>query len=290
MRLKYKLPLIIFNLLIIFMLAMGFYMYKTAKDLYHLAENKDFAIENEIITRAISKSQDLDTLLTYFQKLTTIYNTNVIVYGEDGRIVYHLSNKDIEPNTGRFLSTKTYIINKDFGIYKVILKYPIVLDIKPLEHAKKMQNVIIIGLFILFILIGLVNYIMILHPLNKIRKKIQNIHYENMHINFDYEENNEIGFLCKRLEEMGERLEKSYSLQNDVITDLSCDINIPLITILQYVKELSNPDIPLEESKKILNMIFINAKDIENALNNLEDYFRYEDKISKKQVIIDKKN
>ncbi len=285
MSLKYKLPLIIFSLLITYMLIILFFMQKTEKEFHQIIENSDVTKEHEMIMKAISNTKDIDMMLASLKGITEKYDMGIIVYDENGTNIYRASHKKSE---GNYNKTESYIINKGTGIYNIVIEYPIFLNIiTPNKLTQQLKYVILIGLFILFILISLINYIIILHPLNKIRSSIQTMHYGKMLTKIDYDKTDEIGVLCRRLEKMGERLEVSYIQQNDIFVDISKDINIPLKTITEYIKELSMNDLPPLESKKYLNIIYKKAWDIENLLSNLEEYFNTRAKSENKKSVID---
>ncbi len=205
MSLKFRVPLLILVLFIVFSFGIGIYMQKNAADFYHKVEKKEFPTEHNMIMKAISGKKDISALIEEFDKMTNIYKFNIKIYNEEG-VEIHSSLYTLEG--AFFYRPDNFIMITDSGTYKIRAEYPILLNINPYIFAYTLRNVIIGSLTVLFIIIIIINYFTILHPLNKIRKSIEKINYGNTDVEIDYNKNNEIGTLCRQFESMGPEIKR----------------------------------------------------------------------------------
>ena len=123
----------------------------------------------------------------------------------------------------------------------------------------------IITSFIIYLVIGA--------PLKKLRNAMGDINYGNTEVNIPYIANDEIGLLCRNIEEMGRRLKKSENNQNQLIQAISHDLKTPLTSVLGYINRLNDGKVNTEEKRReYYEIIKRKAYDLKHLIDELEDF------------------
>lgn len=112
----------------------------------------------------------------------------------------------------------------------------------------------------------------ILKPLNKLNKAIDDFNHKNGYYNTQHSKN-EILKLSNNFFMMSEQIELSKRRKNEFISCISHDLKTPLTSILGYTQRLIEPGISDEEKRlKYYQTILSKANDIKNMVEELNTY------------------
>jgi len=152
------------------------------------------------------------------------------------------------------------IINNDFYYYIVIV-IPVTLEI---ESLKKIRNLIFISFMILFILTNFVGFIFTgytLLPGKKITRSINNITKEDLSRRIKVKNSkDEIGALATAVNGLLERLENSFNMEKQFISDISHEFKTPLsvmrLTIENIINDSNLNDDEIEKLGSVIETIY----------------------------------
>ena len=166
----------------------------------------------------------------------------------------------------------------------------VVYDISVGESANSQTQVKLIAKDVLFtatvilvftsLSIGLWIYRSIATPLVKLKKATQNIKEGNLDFSIDYDEQDEMGDLCRNFEEMRKRLKESTEEKmaaekenRALISNIAHDLKTPITAVKGYSEGILDgvADTP-EKQERYIRTIYNKANEMDRLLNELTLY------------------
>jgi signal transduction histidine kinase len=221
-------------------------------------------------------------------------------YSQDNSIDFML--KDIEGNI-KYVTTYTINMSKKIegrGViefknkptYLVYAYFPTKIEnllASVQGNDTKLLLALIVG--VIAIIISFIIYLIIGAPLKKLRNAMGDIDYGNTEVTIPYIANDEIGLLCRNIEEMGRRLKKSENNQNQLIQAISHDLKTPLTSVLGYINRLNDGKVTTDEKRReYYEIVKRKAYDLKYLIDELEDFSKLfkDDKNTTERVDINK--
>lgn len=245
----------------------------TKKIIYEININGNTrqAMLNNVIKKIEKIGNDIPELQTYLLRYSQSNNVDFKIKDTNGNIICmttltnNMSKKIEDKGFVEINDKPTYVVFAYFPTKTENILYSIQGNDTKLLLAFIVAVIAIVTSFIIYWIIGA--------PLKKLRNAMENIDYGNTEVSVPYEANDEIGLLCRNIEEMGRRLKKSEDNQNQLIQAISHDLKTPLTSILGYVSRLSDGKVTSEEKRiGYYEIIKRKAFDLKNLIDELEDF------------------
>jgi len=274
MSLKYKLPLGIFLIIVLFITVVFVYfrLYKSDDIIgeFNRVRSDLLNKDREIIEEIVINYPDERKIKARMEALAEKKEISIALYDQQGKEIYFTSY--LPENRLSFFSKNPVMIWGRY-LYNLETRYPVHRsDFADLQSVREFRNVVfagagaVSGLMILFI------YLNVLKPLALFSRCIDRVSYTSSRVTIPYAKQDEIGELCRKFEEMAARVNDAYVQQNEMIAAISHDIRTPLTSVSGYVERLLSKNIPAEKQKTYLSIIYEKSRNIEELVRQLADY------------------
>lgn len=228
------------------------------------------AIITEITNHIDKSSGIIANLRPQLRKASLKYNASFEISLPDGTTV--LSSYVPKPSFGVVEEHQNVIVDSKvkyiiYGIFPAKLNN-LQVD-KDEERLRLFGGIVILAISVISLILI---YKIIADPLKKLSKAIDKVNYGSTLVEIPYYNNDELGMLCRRFEDMGKRLKKSEEDQQDIIQALSHDIKTPLTSIMGFSKRLAEGKVSGEKKEDYYEAIYRKSNDLKDLLYELDDY------------------
>lgn len=266
--------IIIIGLLFQVLITGSFYQLAlTKKIIYEINTNANTrqSMLNDVIKNIEKTGNKVLDIQNYLLQYSQSKNIDFKIKDLNGNVVYvttftnNMSRKIEDRAFVEFNGKPTYVVYAYFPTKIESILGSVQTNSTKIILAFIVGGIAIIMSFIIYSIIGM--------PLKKLRKAMEHIDYGNTEVKIPYSANDEIGLLCRNIEEMGARLKKSEENQNHLIQAISHDLKTPLTSILGYVSRLHDGKVNSEEKRReYYEIIKRKAFDLKYLIDELEDF------------------
>lgn len=228
------------------------------------------AILSDIVKKITTSQDQISSLKSDLKEASKKYNASFEIRLSDGTII--LSSYVPKPAFGIVQEQQNVIIN-DKMKYIVYGRFPAKINNlqvdKDEERLREFGGIVFLTMLIVSLLLI---YKILADPLKKLSKAIDKVNYGNTLVEIPYYNNDELGMLCRRFEDMGRRLNKSEEDQQELIKALSHDIKTPLTSIMGFSKRLYEGKVSVDKKDDYYEAIYRKSNDLKDLLYELDDY------------------
>lgn len=243
-------------------------------------ERRQYVLQ-EAIQSVQKYGKNIDKLKKNLNQVSDKYDTNFIIKDSSGKVI---AESLLEDNKER-IENIDYIKTNGKITYTIIGYYPSNISDEIIQRKDREDRIITIAILIIVAVITLLCiYFNLTKPLKNLSKAINNLNYGNTTFKIPYKGEDELGLLCRNLENMGIRLKESEESQQELIQAVSHDIKTPLTSILGYSKRLLEGKVKYEREQEYYETIYRKALDLKTLLEELEDYT-----VNNRQVQLERK-
>lgn len=266
--------IIIIGLLFQVIITGSFYQLALTKKIIYEINNDANTRQGMLINvvKQIEKMGDnVPKIQTYLLQYSQNKNVDFKIKNLNGNIIYVTTFTN---NMSKKIEDRGFVEFNNKPKYVVYAYFPTKIDVilgsvrgndTKLLLALIVGAIAIITSFIIYYIIGI--------PLKKLRNAMGDIDYGNTEVKIPYVANDEIGLLCRNIEEMGLRLKKSEENQNHIVQAISHDLKTPLTSILGYVTRLNDGKVNSEEKRiEYYEIIKRKTLDLKYLIDELEDF------------------
>jgi len=275
MSIKYKMPLYILTVFILFVLLLLSYfklfLYDDLQEVDNYWQHYD-QINKSLIGEIMSSYPDRKEMENNLQEIYETKNIRVKILDTNGNKVMETGGQD---------DKVPVLKQKETAFYKNNLVY-----IMEIMHPSPLRNFRWGGSFgrlriIGFTLLGLVivSIILYLHffivkPLLILQRILDKFSYNDLSINLPYtNRKDEIGYFCNKFYEMVERLKISRKEQVDLILSISHDLKTPLTSVIGFSERLMvGKGQTGERTREYSAIIFDKAQDMNILLEEFHEF------------------
>lgn len=220
------------------------------------------------IEKGVNNTSQIEDAL---KELSKKYDVSFQLNDMDGNT---LMNVDESKRSVKRLQEMSFIRFKNKPAYVIYAKYP--LKLKSLPKNIGGQNYRLYFAIVIIstsLIISLLIYRVFTLPVKKLRKAVDSMNYGNTIVKIPYNSDDEIGDLCRKFEEMGQRLKKSEDNQMEIIQAISHDIKTPLTSIIGYIKRLRDGKAATQEKiNEYYEIIHRKSNDVKGLIDELDEY------------------
>lgn len=245
----------------------------TKKIIYEINTNGNVrqVMLNSVIKNIEKLGDNLPKIQNYLLQYSQNHNVDFKIKDINGKIIYVTTSTNI---MNRKIEDRGFIEFNDKPTYAVFAYFPTKIE-NILASVQGNDTKLLLGIIVVFIaiVVSFIIYWIIGVPLKKLRRAMSDINYGSTEVNIPYAANDEIGLLCRNIEEMGRRLKKSENNQTQMIQAISHDLKTPLTSILGYVNRLADGKVNSEEKRKeYYEIVKRKAYDLKYLIDELEDF------------------
>lgn len=229
----------------------------------------------EILEGAVLKieksSSNLPAIQNTLEDYSKKYDISFQLNDRDGNTIMTVDESKGSPKR---LQEMSFIKFKGKPTYILYAKYPLKLKSLPKNLAGQNYRLYFALVIILTsLVISLLIYGVFTLPVKKLRRAVDSMNYGNTIVRIPYDGDDEIGELCRKFEDMGERLKKSEDTQMEILQAISHDIKTPLTSIIGYAERLRDGRVSSQEKlHEYHDIIFRKANDVKGLLEELDEY------------------
>ncbi|MGB4439477.1 MAG: HAMP domain-containing sensor histidine kinase [Sedimentibacter sp.] len=276
MSIKYKMPLYILTVFIIFVvLLLGYFKLFLYEDLREEVDNYWLhydQINKRIVGEIMSSYPDRKEMENNLQEIYETENIRVKILDTNGNKVMETGGQD---------DKVTVLKQKETAFYKNNLVY-----IMEIMHPSPLRNfrwggsfgrLRIIGFSLLgLVIISIIIYLhyFIVRPLLILQRILDKFSYNDLSINLPYtRRKDEIGYFCNKFYEMVERLKISRKEQVDIILSISHDLKTPLTSVIGFSERLMVGKRQTEErTREYSAIIYDKGQDMNILLEEFHEF------------------
>lgn len=276
MSIKYKMPLYILTVFIIFVvLLLGYFKLFLSEDLREVVDNYSLHYDqiNERIVREIMSSYpDRKEMANNLQEIYETENIRVKIIDTNGNKVMETGGQEAKVPVLKQKETAFYHNNL---VYIMEIRHP-----SPLRNFRwggsfgrlRIIGFTLLGLVIVSIIIYL--HYFIVKPLLVLQRILDKFSYNDLSINLPYtKRKDEIGYFCNKFYEMVERLKISRKEQADLILSISHDLKTPLTSVIGFSERLMVGKGQTEErTREYSAIIYDKARDMNILLEEFHEF------------------
>lgn len=245
----------------------------TKKIIYEINNNSNDRQKmlSDVVKRIEKTGNNLPVIQTYLLQYSQNHNVDFKVKDLKGNIVYVTT---FTSNISGKIEDRAFVEFKNLPTYAIFAYFPTKMD-SILGSVRGNDTKVILGLIIgvIAIITSFVIYLVIGAPLKKLRNAMGSIDYGNTEVKIPYEAKDEIGLLCRNIEEMGQRLKKAEESQIQLIQAVSHDLKTPLTSILGYITRLSDGKVNSEDKRiEYYDIIRRKTLDLKYLIGELADF------------------
>ncbi|HBH12685.1 MAG TPA: hypothetical protein DDX29_06190, partial [Clostridiales bacterium] len=276
MSIKYKMPLYILTVFIIFVvLLLGYFKLFLYDDLRAGVDNYWLhydQINQRIVEEIMSSYPDRKEMGNNLQEIYETENIRVKILDTNGNTVMETGDQDDKVPILKQKETAFYNNNL---VYIMEIMHP-----SPLRNFRwvgSFGRLRMIGFTLLgFVIISIIIYLhyFIVKPLLTLQKILDKFSYNDLSINLPYtKRQDEIGYFCNKFYELVERLKISRKEQVDVILSISHDLKTPLTSVIGFSERLMVGKRPTEErTREYSAIIYDKAQDMNILLEEFHEF------------------
>lgn len=223
-----------------------------------------------VVKKIESIGNDVAKIQTYLLQYSQDKNVDFKIKNVNGEVVYVTT---VSINMERKIEDRGFVEFKGKPTFVVYAYFPTRTGVI-LSSIQGNDTIFLLALIIgvIAIITSFIIYWIIGIPLKKLRGAMGNIDYGNTEVKIPYTANDEIGLLCRNIEEMGMRLKRSEENQNQIIRAISHDLRTPLTSVLGYVTRLYDGKITTPEKRvEYYEIIKRKALDLKYLIDELEE-------------------
>jgi signal transduction histidine kinase len=245
----------------------------TKKVIYEINNNANNrqSMLSGVVKKIESMASDVPQMQNYLLQYSQNNNVDFKIKDLEGKIIYVTTFTDV---MNKKIEDRVFIELNNKPKYVVYAYFPTKIE-NMLISIKGTDTKIILSTIVIAIatIMSLVIYWIIGKPLKKLRNAMANMNYGNTEVVIPYYASDEIGQLCRNLEDMGHRLKKSEDNQRQMILAISHDLKTPLTSMIGYVRRLYDGKVNNEEKRseyyEILNR---KTMDLKYLIDELDDF------------------
>lgn len=226
---------------------------------------------SDVVKRIEKTGKSLPQMQTFLLQYSQNHNVDFKVKDLKGHIVYVTAFTN---NMSGKIEDRAFVEFKNVPTYVIFAYFPTKMD-SILGSVRGNDTKAVLGLIVAIIVIitSFIIYLIIGAPLKKLRNAMMSIDYGNTEVKIPYEAKDEIGLLCRNIEDMGQRLKKSEEGQQNLIAAVSHDLKTPLTSILGYITRLSDGKVSSEEKRiEYYEIIRRKTLDLKYLIGELSDF------------------
>ncbi|MFZ3132221.1 MAG: HAMP domain-containing sensor histidine kinase [Desulfosporosinus sp.] len=276
MSIKYKMPLYILTVFLIFVvLLLGYFRLFLYDDLREEVDNYWLhydQINKRIVGEIMSGYPDRKEMENNLQEIYETETIRVKILDTNGNKVMETGGQDDKVPVLKQKETAFY---KNNLVYIMEIIHP-----SPLRNFRwggsfgrfRMIGFTLLGLVIVSIIIYL--HYFIVKPLLILQRILDKFSYNDLSINLPYtKRKDEIGYFCNKFYEMAERLKISRKEQVDIILSISHDLKTPLTSVIGFSERLMVGKRQTEErTREYSTIIYDKARDMNILLEEFHEF------------------
>ncbi len=303
MKIRYRLTLWFFAILLFSLLAFSLGVYLVMAQLLYHSMDKNLRIVADAIERSYNpQSKGFDWLGRREQRSNPFLEYYLVLYDTSGKPLFRSpmaeavslniplslhrtqeeknleisvkrSNPLLRPDEGgdvnfRALNRKIYFGNRQIGWVTVALPY------EPIEDAMgNLVTAIFLGIFGTVFLVGAASYWLMrktLSPVDIITRRARQISQNSLRLRIEnVQPGDELGNLAETLNDLLERLERAFNSQKQFLADVAHELKTPLSVLRSHWEvEIGKPDTPQDLREKLTHDIETISR-LTHVLDNL---------------------
>lgn len=276
MSIKYKMPLFIVMVFLIFVvLLLGYFKLFLYDDLQKEVGNYWLhydQINKRIVGEIMESYPDRKEMENNLQQIYETENIRVKILDTNGNKVMETGGQD---DKVRVLKQKETAFYKNNLVYIMEIMHP-----SPLRNFRwggSFGRLRIIGFTLLgLVIVSIIVYLhyFIVKPLLILQSILDKFSYNDLSINLPYtKRKDEIGYFCNKFYEMVERLKTSRKEQVDIILSISHDLKTPLTSVIGFSERLMMGKGQTEErTREYSKIIYDKAQDMNILLEEFHEF------------------
>lgn len=245
----------------------------TKKIIYEINNNSNTrqSMLSDVVKRIEGTGNLLPQIQTYLLQYSQNHNIDFKMKDMKGNIVYLTAFTN---NMSGKIEDRAFVEFKGLPTYVIFAYFPTKMNsILGSVRGNDTKAVLAVIIGVIGVAASFIIYLLIGAPLKKLRKEMVGIDYGNTEVKIPYYAKDEIGLLCRNIEEMGQRLKGSEESQHQLIQAISHDLKTPLTSILGYITRLCDGKVNSEEKRaEYYDIIRRKTLDLKYLIGELSDF------------------
>ena len=253
--------------------------------------------EESFYTRLHNKATNTVKLLVYPNKIdstllrvidsTTVsmlYNSHIYIYNDSNKLIYCNKRFIVDNDNmnlikqirqfGEIYSKTNNVYLVGFNFFYQKKEYNVIataIDLYGTNELFNLKTILLIGLILslcLVIIAGIINAKQSLLPISRVIRQVEKINVSHLNQRvFVENENDEIGMMSKTFNKMLERIERSFKIERNFVSNASHELRTPLTTINGEIEVALIKPRTIEEYQSTLRSIYSEIQNLAIIIN-----------------------